>query len=458
MTLTAEPSSTATEDSATEDSATEDSADEVLGPDEPEVGDRHWPSPLAIAACASIGAGAIHASVVGAHGEHRFLATMFVWAAAFQICWGIATLLRTSRTTALVGFIGNFALAMAWMVTRLTGVSWIDGLETAEKIQFADAAAGGLAIVAAGIAFGALLTPGSIEENRLTNLSIPAFLVACLALPAMVTGGTQVNAHSEPTTVTTGHDHASSAGASPATAGQSVPHDHGTATTTPASATNPSADPTPTAPAVAAVVAPTPYDPTKPIDLSGVDGVTPEQQARAENLVAITLARLPKFADPAVATALGWRSIGDALTGYEHFINLDLTKDDQVLNPDLPESLVYRVDGNKRTLVSAMFMLSSDTALDAVPDIGGQLTQWHIHDDLCFTPDPEGPRVAGITGADGACPAPLVTLEPFPMIHVWIVPHPCGPFASLEGLGAGQIAPGDTRWCDHVHGASTTFG
>lgn len=452
MTLTAEPSSTATEDVDTE-------AAEVLEPAEPVATDHRWPSPLTIAACASIGAGAIHASVVGAHGEHRFLATMFVWAAAFQICWGIATLLRASRTTALVGFIGNFGLAMVWIVTRLTGVSWIDGLETAEKVQFADAAAGGLAIVAAGIAFGTLLTPGSTDEHRLANLSIPAFLVACLALPGMVTGGTRVNAHSEPATsgvatsgvaaVTTGHDHASSAVASPATAGESIPHDHGTPTTTPA---------TPTNPAQAAVVPPSPYDPTQPIDLSGVEGVTPEQQARAENLVAITLARLPKFADPAVATALGWRSIGDALTGYEHYINLDLTKDDQVLNPDLPESLVYRVDGDKRTLVSAMFMLSSDTALDAVPDIGGRLTQWHIHDDLCFTPDPAAPQVAGITGADGSCPAPLVKLDPFPMIHVWIVPHPCGPFASLEGIGAGQIAPGDTRWCDHAHGSSTTFG
>ncbi len=29
------------------------------------------------------------------------------------------------------------------------------------------------------------------------------------------------------------------------------------------------------------------------------------------------------------------------------------------------------------------------------------------------------------------------------MIHVWITPHPCGPFAALEGVGAGQIAAGE---------------
>jgi hypothetical protein len=40
-----------------------------------------------------------------------------------------------------------------------------------------------------------------------------------------------------------------------------------------------------------------------------------------------------------------------------------------------------------------------------------------------------------------------------PMIHVWIVPNPCGPFAALEGIGGGQIKAGQTRLCDHVHGS-----
>ena len=39
------------------------------------------------------------------------------------------------------------------------------------------------------------------------------------------------------------------------------------------------------------------------------------------------------------------------------------------------------------------------------------------------------------------------------MIHVWIVPHQCGPFAALEGVGAGQILDGEERWCDTAHGA-----
>ena len=48
---------------------------------------------------------------------------------------------------------------------------------------------------------------------------------------------------------------------------------------------------------------------------------------------------------------------------------------------------------------------------------------------------------------------PLVKPAQGPMIHVWTTKHPCGPFAALDGVGAGQIKPGETRLCDHAHGA-----
>ena len=163
--------------------------------------------------------------------------------------------------------------------------------------------------------------------------------------------------------------------------------------------------------------------------------------------------RLPQWSDYKVAEAAGFRSIGDALTGHEHFINWDWINDDVVLDPDMPESLVYapQPDGSKK-LVSAMYMLPDDVALEDVPDIGGALMQWHIHDNLCFTNAPEAPKVAGLTNAQGECNAPLVKFRPAPMIHVWITPHRCGPFAALEGVGAGQIAAGEERLCDHDHG------
>ena len=201
-----------------------------------------------------------------------------------------------------------------------------------------------------------------------------------------------------------------------------------------------------------AAVAPTPYDPTKPIDLSGVPGVTPEEQARAENLIAITLIRLPQWADYHTAEAAGYKSIGDALTGDEHFINIATFSDGRILDPDHPESLVYEpnLKTGEKKLVAAMYMLDPDKTLNDVPDVGGALTQWHIHNNLCFT---TGGQVGGLTQTGGSCRLPLVKGSQAPMLHVWITPHPCGPFAALEGIGAGQIKPGETRLCDHAHGA-----
>ncbi|HEY3486324.1 MAG TPA: hypothetical protein VGK49_13120, partial [Ilumatobacteraceae bacterium] len=204
----------------------------------------------------------------------------------------------------------------------------------------------------------------------------------------------------------------------------------------------------------AAAVAPVPYDPALPIDLGGVDGVTPQQQAFAENLVAATIRDLPQWADPAVAEAAGFHSIGDAATGHEHYVNWTWIDDDVWLDPDHPESLVYvpQPDGSKR-LVSAMFMLPPSITLEDVPDWGGGLMQWHIHDDLCFNNDPVAPRVAALTSVGGSCQPPLVKMQPAAMIHVWITPHECGPFAALEGVGAGQVLAGEEHWCDHAHGS-----
>jgi hypothetical protein len=206
----------------------------------------------------------------------------------------------------------------------------------------------------------------------------------------------------------------------------------------------------------ASAVPPTPYDPTKPLNLSGVEGVTLEQQARAENLLAVTLRYLPKYADYRVAEADGFRTIGDGATGYEHFINWSYLRDEHELDPLYPESLVYQRNGNgERVLVAAMFIVANVT-LDEVPDVGGRLTQWHIHNDLCFSNDPfetGETRVVGVVPPDRPCPVGI-RLPADPMLHVWIVPHECGPFAALEGVAGGQVPEGEARWCDHAHGSA----
>ena len=369
--------------------------------------------PLAIAGAASVSAGAIHAAAIGAHAEHPQAAKVFAVVALLQVAWGVAALAWPGRRLAIVGVALNGALVIGWAVAKKSGLSFVEGLDVAEPIQFADALCAALAFYAALEAGAYALRPQfTLARPRLANFS--AALLVAAALPGMVEAGNHVHSHSH----------------------QSVVVVDGKATLTDA----------------AAAVPTKPFDPLKPIDLGGVPGVTEEQQARAENLVAVTLVRLPQWSDPAVAEANGFHSIGDGSTGDEHLINWSYISDDKMLDPDHPEALVYNTRTGKRVLEAAMFMMSPGSTLDSVPDVGGPLTQWHIHDNLCFTNDPVSPTVAGLTDSNGGCRAPLVKFEPVPMIHVWITPNECGPFAALTGVGAGQIKPGEQRLCDQAHG------
>jgi hypothetical protein len=191
------------------------------------------------------------------------------------------------------------------------------------------------------------------------------------------------------------------------------------------------------------------------IDLSGMPGVTTDERRRAEDLLYSTRTVLPKFSDPATAEAAGFSTIGDGATGYEHYINWKYINDEHELNPEFPESLVYQIDPatRQKKLVSAMFMMGDEYTLDNVPNVGGPLTQWHIHNNLCFSRDPAvfgSTRVVGVTSENGPCQFGI-KLRENPMIHVWIVPHKCGPFAALEGVGAGQVRAGEEQLCDHAH-------
>src|SRR3546814_13329080 len=77
---------------------------------------------------------------------------------------------------------------------------------------------------------------------------------------------------------------------------------------------------------------------------------------------------------------MGFHSIGDGFLGHEHYLNAENMNDDKILDPDHPESLVYDTSVPPKRLVAATYMLNAGATLDDVPDVGGQLTQWHIHD------------------------------------------------------------------------------
>src|SRR4029453_10825353 len=183
-----------------------------------------------------------------------------------------------------LGAAGNAAAVAGWVLTRTSGIGFIDGLETSESPGFADTTAAVLATVAVLAALAYLLAPGRLRLPPLAGAVPAGGAGAVLAVAGMVAanGHTHGDDHDH---VTTSDEAASAAGDDPAhdashdngddTSG-GTDHDHG-----------------------AAPVQAKPYDGTLPVDLSGVPGVTPEQQAEAEALVTTNIEQLPRYADPA---------------------------------------------------------------------------------------------------------------------------------------------------------------
>jgi len=387
------------------------------------------PAALSVAGLASLGAGAIHAAAAGAHGETRQTAIAFTVLAIAQLAWGAVVLVRSHRLLTLAGVAVNVAAVGGWVLAKSSGIGFVDGLEEAESVQFADTVAAALAAVAVVAGLLALAARLSWAGRPRPGLAAVAAVAALgIAGPAMVLTG--------------GHSHAG-AGDGHGDGMAGMDHGHGDMQ--------------------AASVAPKPYDATLPVDLGGVEGVTPEQQASAEALATRTIERLPQFAadgpneaDEERLNALGYYSIGDGGTGTEHWVNWASIDDEYILDPDHPETLVFDVKGpNEKTLAAAMFMLKRGDRLGDEPDVGGKLIQWHEHQDLCYAGTPGQWVVADVAMPPDECrPGTSRLGEPVPMMHVWIRPHECGPFAALEGIGGGQVAPGETAACDHAHGTS----
>ena len=147
---------------------------------------------------------------------------------------------------------------------------------------------------------------------------------------------------------------------------------------------------------------------------------------------------MARFTDVASVRAAGYTSIGDASTGYEHFVHFGFLNDGYLMDPDRIESIVFQVnpDGSK-VIVSAMYILRQGMTMADVPDIAGP-----AHD-VARPPGPllEPRRVRqpdrGRHQAPGRrVPAGQPVRGTPPMLHVWVVDHPCGPFAGIETDGA----------------------
>lgn len=170
-------------------------------------------------------------------------------------------------------------------------------------------------------------------------------------------------------------------------------------------------------------------------------GATPAQRAAADRLHADTKAAAVRWASLDVAKADGFRAITPVLNGLQHWHNQRFFTDGRILDPRAPEELIYATTSRGPVLVAAMYLM--ERLDEPGPTIGGPLTVWHDHEDLCFSADG---RVVGFHRPPRqTCPPGSVNQRTPEMLHVWLVDNPAGPFAAeMEPTALLAIAEGRT--------------
>ena len=145
---------------------------------------------------------------------------------------------------------------------------------------------------------------------------------------------------------------------------------------------------------------------------------TEEEQAAADAVYASLLASVERYRDPEVARAAGYQ-VGEIRGPDHHAHNPDLIGDGHILDPEYPESLIYARSIDGPVLVGVMFAM--DGLSDPGPRIGGPITVWHSHENLCFSITPVA--LAGLLSPYGVCPLGSVNIRVTgEMLHVWVAP------------------------------------
>jgi hypothetical protein len=360
-----------------------------------------------VAAVASLGAAAIHFAVVGEHWQEWKPEGLFFGVLGWvQVFWAVAVLQVRSRALLLLGALGQLGVVVLWAVTRTVGLPFGPSAGEAEAASPIDIICCGLEAVAATAAL-LLLVRGvrRVRWSRGATLAAIGVLVAAMAgattaslIPSV--GGSE-HQHADGELTTDGHTHPTAAVTGDIPAGwvagchtahtgdiADIGHASGSCTDAP---------------------------------------VTPQQRAAAERLVADTTADVAgRYPTLAAAEKAGYRVINQ--TGpLVHVGNPAYQHDGRVLDPTRVESLVYVSFGRTSMLLGAMYI--AEPSAPQGPLIGGALTSWHVHTNLCVD-DTAGTALN--PRADGTC-APGSAIGPTAqMLHVWTIPYAGGPFADIN--------------------------
>jgi hypothetical protein len=153
---------------------------------------------------------------------------------------------------------------------------------------------------------------------------------------------------------------------------------------------------------------------------------TSAQLGAAARLVADTRRGLARFVDLRDALGAGYAPNQPAPAAIKHYFNPGYVTDGRVLDPARPEGLLYAYTGRGPVVVAAVYLMNR--AGEPGRAVGGCLTQWHVHDNLCSS-DPGHGLITGVRSPDGRCPSGQVPWAAPRMLHTWVIDVPGGPFA-----------------------------
>jgi hypothetical protein len=154
--------------------------------------------------------------------------------------------------------------------------------------------------------------------------------------------------------------------------------------------------------------------------------VSPAQQAAANQLVSETRSGIARYQDVRVAMAAGYHPANPDLDGTAHYSAPFGTGGG--LDPRHPAALVYAHTRHGAVLLGAMYQMPRPG--EPGPDVGGALTPWHYHTNICLSLP--GLLLSGLSTPWGQCPPGSVRVGSADQLHVWTAANPNGPFGDLD--------------------------
>jgi len=159
---------------------------------------------------ASVGAGVVHFTAVGAHSAHTLIAGFFVAVGVLQVDWGVAVAFKRPTSALLTtGAVGNALVVMVWLMSRTVGTpAFVPGSEGREVFGVKDTACSVLELVI--VAGAAVLIGWEQSDSRRPRVPMQAFAAAATAVVLLTVPG--VGAPLGHATGHAGHDVAAHAG------------------------------------------------------------------------------------------------------------------------------------------------------------------------------------------------------------------------------------------------------